>query len=354
MKSKNPRERRERFAKRFQHFATVLSFLVLALLFVSCWLVGQSTSRTHNQPKAVKVHPAPAIVTPAPPADWIAPQARSAQSAPQLPMLWSATFATTGITHLAATPYLQNMDALRALPATLAPEQFELLRDLLALPFDPNGSMELLEFNGVKNVAADLLLRQPDFPADLAFDFCAMFADEAYDVVWRDYCLQMAVGCGLALSQRDHDDNETTAALGIILHTLRAATGMADHSWPGTALFGLNTLHRSGYDAVTATEVETLALNMALNENGSEAARISALRVCGEHKLAACAAVARSLAQNGATESLRCAAIATLGDLALPEDIALLERLSHTHDPFLAKVAQTARARIATTEEWTP
>ena len=144
MNFKNQRERRERFAKRFQHFATVISFLVLALLFVSCWLVGQGTSRTNNQPKAANIRPAPIVSTPAPPSDWLAPQARSAQHTPQLPMHWSETLVTTGITHLAATPYLQNMDVLRALPATLAPEQFELLRDLLALPSDPNGSMELL------------------------------------------------------------------------------------------------------------------------------------------------------------------------------------------------------------------
>ena len=85
-----------------------------------------------------------------------------------------------------ATNYQGSIRALQALPPVLSAEQVEALRDMLAVTYDPRMPGTLIEFNGVKNAAAEFLLQQPDFPSDLLLDFAFMFDDPAHDPVWRD------------------------------------------------------------------------------------------------------------------------------------------------------------------------
>lgn len=241
--------------------------------------------------------------------------------------------------------YLRQMDALRALPAQLDPTQIEALRDLLALPFDDAYGLDPLAFNGIKNGAADLLLRQEHFPPDLAYDFAAMFDDSAYDEVWRDYCLQMLADCHHKLTHRE--GAESLAARAVALDTLRGAARLRIHTWPGTALLGLDAIARSKTGDVTDTEVDEIASALALDHGVSEAGRITALRIAGERRLPGVAEIARDLAQTARTETLRAAAIATLGDLGAASDLELLESLSAERDPFLAQIAHAASRKLA-------
>ncbi|MEI8354472.1 MAG: hypothetical protein WCG22_08210 [Lentisphaerota bacterium] len=241
--------------------------------------------------------------------------------------------------------YLRQMDALRALPAQLDPAQIEALRDLLALPFDGAYGLGPLAFNGIKNGAADLLLRQEHFPPDLAYDFAAMFDDSAYDEVWRDYCLQMLVDCYQKLAHRDVAD--APAARAVALDTLREAARVRIHTWPGTALLGLDAIARSKTGDVTDTEVDEIASALALDPGASEAGRITALRIAGERRLSGVSGTARDLAQTARTETLRAAAIATLGDLGAASDLELLQSLSAERDPFLAQIAHAASRKLA-------
>ena len=105
--------------------------------------------------------------------------------------------------------------ALRGLPAELTPEQFDTLRDAIAVPFEPSMPCKPLEFNGLRNAAAEFLLQQPDFPPDLLLDFAVMHEDSAQDPVWRDYCLQMLVTGWQNLAGRGGEESGEARALAV-------------------------------------------------------------------------------------------------------------------------------------------
>ncbi len=236
------------------------------------------------------------------------------------------------------------MAALQRLPALLATNDVEALRGFLVLPFDPAGGLTACEFNGLKNSAADLLLRQPDVPADLVVDFAAMYLDTEYDSVWRDYCLQFLSAGHEVLSGRDGPD--VSEARSAAVEVLRAATGDRTETYAGTALLGLNAISGRDTEAVKAAEVATLAADVAKDERASEACRITALRVAGASGAAAVLPGARELAQTGETETLRQAAVATIGDLGTADDQELLDALAHDPDKYVAATAKQAAERL--------
>lgn len=216
-------------------------------MLVGAWLFFQD----RHQPEAEPVQDENENARPCPPAGYRMPSARAARlSAPVINTAGNLTVTLPFARLLSpsATNYPGSMRALRELPAELSSAQVETLRDALAVPYDPRMPGTLLEFNGVKNAAADLLLQQPAFPPSLLFDFAAMFEDPSQDPVWRDYCLQMLVTGWLGLSGRDGLD--VSAARERAVTVLTEAAETRDNTWPGTALLGLNTLLSADPSAV--------------------------------------------------------------------------------------------------------
>jgi hypothetical protein len=231
----------------------------------------------------------------------------------------------------------------------LSTNDAESLRDWLATPYDPANGLNLREFNGLKNSAADLLLQQPDLPAGLVVDFAAMFLDSLYDSVWRDYCLQFLSAGHEKLSNRT--DPDAASARTIALETLRTATSQRTETFAGTALLGLEAISRREPATVRPSEVATLATTVAKDEQASEPCRITALRVAALTGATAVLPTARDLAQTGETEMLRQSAVATIGDLGTAADRELLDALAHDNDKYVAATAtratETLKKRIA-------
>jgi len=75
--------------------------------------------------------------------------------------------------------------------------------------------------------------------------------------------------------------------------------------------------------------------------------RITAIRMCGEQGNDQVLDTARDLAQTGDTTMLRCAAIATLGELGTEEDLALLETYAASTDERIQRIAQNSLEKLA-------
>jgi hypothetical protein len=108
-------------------------------------------------------------------------------------------------------------------------------------------------------------------------------------------------------------------------------------------LIGLERLSRQ-YLEFDRARVADWALLLARSGQCSEAARTTALQVCGQMGLTAALPAARQVAVSGAALPLRLSAIAAVGMLGDDTDRALLERWAA--DPALAVAAQSALRRL--------
>jgi len=213
-----------------------------------------------------------------------------------------------------ATGYTGSMAALRAFPALLSSNQVETLRALVSAPYSPSSPFSPLEFNGVKNVAADILLQQPNFPADLLADLALQHADPAQDEVWRDYCLQMLTSGYLNLAGRADGDVDAPAARELALETLMSAASAGGNTWPGTALLGLNSILSSEPSAFPREELDRRILSVLSDASASEAALITAARLAGMSRLEAARAPLATLA-GSPSELVRNASAKSISEL---------------------------------------
>jgi hypothetical protein len=245
-----------------------------------------------------------------------------------------------------ATPihYTARMAALQRLPQILSTNDATALVQWLTNPYDPACGLTSQEYNGLKNAAADLLLRQPEVPPAWVSSFATMFRDASYDPVWRDYCLQyLAIGQERVFG-RTEPEAVTTQALA--LEVLREATSQRTASFAGTALLGLQAIARRNPEVMPTSEVATLATAVAKDDRSSEPCRITALRVAALQGAKEVLPVARELAQTGETEMLRMVAIVSIGELGSAADQELLDALTHDGEPHVAGIATQAAATI--------
>jgi len=221
-----------------------------------------------------------------------------------------------------ATTYLGSMASLRELPAVLSSNQVETLRALVSIPYSSSNSLSVLEFNGIKNVAADILLQQPAFPAEFLADLAVQHADPSQDEVWRDYCLQMLTTGYLNLAGRVESDPDVSSARELALATLKGAGTAGGGTWPGTALLGLNTILASEPSAFPREELDSRILIVLADTSASEAALITASRLAGMANLEAARPSLEALAKSSASELVRNAASKSLSDLSEKEVIS--------------------------------
>jgi hypothetical protein len=86
--------------------------------------------------------------------------------------------------------------------------------------------------------------------------------------------------------------------------------------------------------------------DIASDDAASEASRITALRVAALMGNGDVLPAARMLAQVGGTDTLRLAAVATLGDVGVAADLELLQALSATADGRARPVVDGALKRL--------
>ena len=113
----------------------------------------------------------------------------------------------------------------------------------------------------------------------------------------------------------------------------------------GTALIGAELVSRSD-PAVDRGGVLAAATDIAADDAASEASRVTALRVAALMGDAGIVAAARMLAQVGETETLRLAAVATLGDVGDAGDAELLRAVAASSDKRLGPAARGALKRL--------
>lgn len=214
-----------------------------------------------------------------------------------------------------ATNYLGGIAALRELPAVISTNQTAALRSLVSTAYSSSMALSPLEFNGVKNVAADILLQQPCFPAEFIADLALQSADPAQDEVWRDYCLQMLTTGYLNLKGRSEADLDAPAARELALDVLMAAASAGGGTWPGTALLGLNTILASEPAAFPRAELDRRILSALGDASASEAAQITAIRLAGSSRMAAARPALDRLASSP-SELVRNVAAKSLSELS--------------------------------------
>ena len=137
-----------------------------------------------------------------------------------------------------------------------------------------------------------------------------------------------------------------TAELQAVQDALWNALGERENSNAGTALLGLDKLSRN-HPEFDRQEIDAAMVDLAGDDQASVANRIMALRMCGERGNVQALETIRNLARNGDTTMLRCAAIATLGELGTEEDLALLETYAACTDERIRRIARNALAKLA-------
>ncbi|MFW6152243.1 MAG: hypothetical protein ACOC6C_04640 [Verrucomicrobiota bacterium] len=123
--------------------------------------------------------------------------------------------------------------AMKKLTRNLPQDDIKALKSFLDFRYKDNSSERLLVFEGLKNDALDVLLRQENLPEGIGIRLVKMFSDSEHSDVWRDYCIQYLAPyyqrkwpAGKQLS----DDPERKT----IEQAYWDATAQADRSFAGT------------------------------------------------------------------------------------------------------------------------
>ena len=191
----------------------------------------------------------------------------------------------------------------------------------------------------------DILLRQDRIPDALGKQLVDMYRDGSHDNVWRDYCIQYMSACYDAVKPTGVETNAADIERKEIAKSYDEALLEKDKTIAGTALIAVEQLSRD-HAEFDRKHVGETALCLATDDRCGEAARITALRVCGMLGKSEVVPVARVLAQTGESVALRMAAAATLGDLGEKADMELLQSLSAGSEKRVSTVASSAVARL--------
>jgi hypothetical protein len=199
-------------------------------------------------------------------------------------------------------------------------------------------------FNAFKNDVLDILLRQDKIPDGLGGQLVKMFKDKEHDDVWRDYCIQYMAGYYESKWPAGGGKTEDAERKNIE-SAYWAAVGEKNKTFPGTALLALERLSRDNSE-FDRGKVGEKALELAMDDQSTEANRITSLRLCGMINKPEILPTARVLAQTGSTGPIRMAAVATVGDVGDQTDIELLQSLAGGSDKQAKVVAESALNRL--------
>jgi len=220
-------------------------------------------------------------------------------------------------------------------------------------------------FNSIRNDALELLLRQKNMPEGMGDLLTSVYSNPDHDDMWRNYCIQFmepfyerfaaeSVGQGV---ESDRGGMSSSASMGngdvappkelqSIQNTLWDALGERDNSNAGTALLALDKLSRN-HAEFDQEQINAAMIDLATDDSASLANRVTALRLCGEQGNVQALDTARNLARNSATTMIRCAAIATLGDLGAEEDRIQLETYATSDNKRIQSIAQHSLEKLS-------
>lgn len=219
----------------------------------------------------------------------------------------------------------QRLNAVHQLPDRLSQAQIQQLQNFLTQPSGELGEAAL------KNDLLNMLRAQSRAPQGLTETLLTIYRDSRHTALMRDYAIQH-----LGAWQLQSPPSSS------IRQTLWQACDQTGNSIAGTALLALYRL-RNHLSSAERQRLGQQALAIA-GKGASPLSRLTALRICGELELREAGEISRSVLRARSDISLKLSAIATLGDVGVESDLALLESfLAH---PRLARAAELAIGRL--------
>lgn len=242
--------------------------------------------------------------------------------------------------------YQVRLGGLRLLGNSISSEDLNELIDFLSTPMPDLIKLSKLEFNGIKNDLMEVLLNQQELPPGLGDMLLAEYDNPEQDSIWRNYCIQFMKpfyekqANVLGYTYQSSDD-EIPSELKVIQDALWISLVERENSNAGTALLALIQLSKE-YAEIDKESVRMATIDLAKDNSATLANRVTALRLCGNEKNDSILPLARSLALDADSTMLRCAAVATLGDIGSDEDLVLLKSLVASPDERISSVARCA------------
>ena len=231
-----------------------------------------------------------------------------------------------------------RLEAMSRLGCALPPDDIAVLMEFLRTPMPESARISVGAYNAVRNDLYEVLLRQQQLPEGLGSLLVDVVGHTEREGMWRNYCIQfMQPFYERAASERG--SASVAAEMERVRESLWSALAERENANASTALLGLERLSRT-YPEFDRSEVNRAMLDLAADEQASMANRITAIRLCGETGNTQAAVTARDMAFHGGTVMLRCAAIATLGEIGRDADTALLQELASSGEERIRSVAQ--------------
>jgi hypothetical protein len=225
--------------------------------------------------------------------------------------------------------FSMRLQAVKALGNQLSRAEIEALYAFLSSSTGRDCSL--------KNEVIHKLRQQLPPPADLLAVLRQFHRDPQQDIVIRDYALQHLVA--------EYQNNPAQVVSNRISDILWADLTETNNSIAGTALLGLHRL--CGLEqSIDSNQVNTAALELALNSSVGELARITPLQVCAQRQLKGAIPAAKALANEGASLALRISVIAAVGGLGGPDEKQFLELLAAEGNKHLQPAIKSALKRL--------
>ena len=166
-----------------------------------------------------------------------------------------------------------------------------------------------------------------------------IYRDTNQDAVIRDYSIQFL-----------GDYYESAKDKALVESVLWDAAMEKQGTIAGTALLALNRISKAS-DQNDRDQLCNETLKIASDDSYGQAARTTALRLCGMQKTAGAIPIAQRILRKSDCVSLRIAAAATLGDLRAEESIPLLKSVSGSLEDPARYAAQNALRKITNRQE---
>ncbi len=250
-------------------------------------------------------------------------------------------FGSAAIIFDAAAPITDRFRAVSRLRSDLDTNQIAALYKFLSnpiLPFETN----VPGLHALKNEIVCRLQDQTHPAWGLTTTLIGIYRDRRQDDVTRDYALQhLVTWC----EQGAADAQEAKARIRDVLR--EALT--ENSSISATALLGLHRLTPHEGDGAE-NEIGISALKL-LRSGQSAASTATAIQVCAEREVSEALPVLREIAWDNRTLALRVSAIAALGRLGGPPEIAVLQQIEEEKEkavePSVTAALRRLRAKIS-------
>jgi hypothetical protein len=185
-----------------------------------------------------------------------------------------------------------------------------------------------------RNNIANLLVLQDVRDSTLADVFRVMAEDRTEMYMWREYAVQHLASA----TDFSNDPAKQTEALWRMVDT-------GEESIPGTALLHLNYLEDRNISPVPALYAKRVGA-FIVDDKAHLSTRMTCLGIVGQRMMSEQAPAVRELARNATQPSLKRTAIATLGTLGDPADLALVQGFTKSKDASIAVAAKGAERRL--------